>query len=369
MGRAIVLASLFFSVLVLGLGLAQDSQRSAEDYIRTGNLHMQRGDCAFAQYSFQEALNRDANNVEARLGKGRSLSCQGALALAIEEFQAALATAPGNVEAHVLLAEAYQKQWRTDATRYPEGLNQSLALLEKAAGLDARNPTVWNAQGVALYFQRDLESARVALEKAASLAGSFEIMSDRDRAEIHENLGSTYRGLGQLEQALQSFRRAVTYNPLSATAHSNVGYTYFQLGLSNCDNAIYELTQANKLNPQLLDASANLAITLFECGNLDASIPQFEATLNMPGSLNLPPLYTYLSRAYLQKGNFDEAVKRAQQGALLPPQSAEAQFYLGQAYAARNGTGDIQRAKDAYNNALQLDPTYQAAQDALARLP
>lgn len=369
MERAVLLAGLLFHVFIFGLVLAQEGQRSAADYIKNGNLYMQRGDCSFAQYSYQEALSLEPNNSEAKVGKGRSLSCQGAVALAIEEFQAVLALDPNNVNAHVLLAEAYQKQWRTDATRYPEGLSQSLALLEKAAAIEPNNPTIWNAKGVALYFQNDLEGARVALEKAISMAAASEVISDRDHAEMHENLGSTYRSLGQLEQALQSFRRAVTYNPLSATAHNNVGDTYFRLGLGNCDNAIYELTQASKLNPQYLDAAANLAIALFECGNIDASIPKFEAALDMPASLNLPPLYTYLSRAYVQKGNFDEAVKRAQQGALLPPVSAEALYYLGQAYEARAAGGDIQRAKDAYNSALEANPNYTAAKDALARLP
>jgi tetratricopeptide (TPR) repeat protein len=367
--RATTLTFLLFSCAFLGLVMAQEEQRSAADYVQNGNLYIQRGDCAFAQYSFQEALRLEASNIEAKLGKGRSLSCQGALALAIEEFQSIMNVDANNITAHVLLAEAYQKQWRSDATGYPEGLTQSLQLLEKAEGIDPNNPTIWNAKGVGLFFQQDFEGARVSLEKATSLSDSSEAVNDRDRAEIHENLGAVYRNLGQLEQALQSFRRAVTYNPLSASAHNNVGNTYFRLGLNNCDNAIYELNQANKLNPQLLDAAANLAISQFECGNLDASIPRFEQALDMPGSLNFPPLYTYLSRAYVQKGNFDEAVKRAQQGALLPPVSADALFYLGQAYEARNGSGDIQRAKDAYQSALETSPSYTAAQDALNRLP
>jgi Tfp pilus assembly protein PilF len=68
------------------LAFAQEA-RSAEDYIRSGNSFMAQGDCAFAQYNFQEALKIDAASVEAMLGKGRSLVCQGAVALAIEEYQ------------------------------------------------------------------------------------------------------------------------------------------------------------------------------------------------------------------------------------------------------------------------------------------
>jgi tetratricopeptide (TPR) repeat protein len=354
-------------VILSGLvtvGFAQD--RTAEDYIRGANSFMAQGDCAFAQYQFQEALKLDTNNVEAMLGKGRSLVCQGAVALGIEEYQKVLTADPNNVTAHVRLAEAYQRQFQSDEDRYAAQLGESLTLLSKAESLEPNNPEVLNAKGVSLYLSDDLAGSRAALERAVSLANT-ETLNSRDVAQMHINLGSVYRDSGDLELALASYRRAVTLNPLSAVAHMNVGATYKKL--NNCDEAIYELTQAVNLNPQLLDALSNLAITEFDCGQVEASAPRFEKALEMPGALNLPPLYTYLSRAYVQQGKFDDAVKRAQQGALLPPQTAEAFFYLGEAYEKRNGTGDIQRAREAYESALELDPNYPGAQEALARLP
>jgi protein O-GlcNAc transferase len=348
------------------IGFAQEA-RSAEDYIRSGNSFMAQGDCAFAQYNFQEALKIDAASTEAMLGKGRSLVCQGAVALAIEEYQNVLNADANNVTAHIRLAEAYQAQFQSDEAKYTAQLGESLTLLGKAETLEPNNPEIFNAKGVALFLQDDLAGARTALEKAVSLADTSEALSGRDVAQMHINLGSVYRDLDELELSLQSYRRAVTLNPLSANAHKNVGTIQFRL--KNCEEAVYELTQAANLNPQLLDAISSLAISLFDCGNVEASVVRFEQALAMPGSLNYPPLYTYLSRAYVQQGKFDDAVKRAQQGALLPPVTADALYYLGQAYEKRNGSGDIQRAKEAYQSALEVNPDYADAQQALARLP
>jgi tetratricopeptide (TPR) repeat protein len=347
---------------------AQES-RSAEDYIRSGNSFIAQGDCAFAQYNFQEALKIDTANTEAMLGKGRSLVCQGAVALGVDEYQKVLAADPNNVTAHIRLAEAYQAQFQSDEAKYGPQLAESLTLLSKAESLEPNSPEILNAKGVGQYLQADLAGARASLERAVSLADTSETLSKRDAAQMHINLGRIYRDLEEEELALGSYRRAVTLNPLSAVAHMNVGVTYYRLGLDNCDESVYELTQAVNLNPQMLDAVMNLAISEFECGNVQAAVPRLEAALELPGALNYPPLYTYLSRAYVQQGKFDDAVKRAQQGALLPPVTAEAMFYLGDAYEKRNGTGDAQRAREAYQGALEVNPNYEEAQQALARLP
>lgn len=357
----------FVLLLMSGCLLAFAQDRSAEDYIRSGNSFMSQGDCAFAQYNFQEALKLDASNIEAMLGKGRSLVCQGAVALGVEEYQNVLEADPNNVTAHIRLAEAYQAQYQSDDAKYAAQLGESLALLQKAESLNPDNPEILNAKGVGLYLQNDLAGARTALEKAVSLADASGSVSKRDVAQMHINLGSVYRDLDELELALGSYRRAVTLNPLSANAHKNVGVMYFRL--NNCDQSVYELTQAVNLNPQLLDAVMNLAISEFECGDVQAAVPRLEAALELPGALNYPPLYTYLSRAYVQQGKFDDAVKRAQQGALLPPVTAEALYYLGDAYEKRNGSGDLQRAREAYQSALEINPNYAEAQQALARIP
>lgn len=343
---------------------AQD--RSAADYIKDGELYLSRGNCSFAQSVFLEALKQEPNNIDAILGKGKSLTCQGAWAAGVEEFQKVLGLDQNNVTAHVQLALAYEQQYVSDPNAFPGRLTDALSILQKAESLDPNNAEVFNSKGVVLFRQNDLNGARDALERAVALAVNSDL-TDRAKSVMQVNLGKTYRDLNELDLALQSFRRAVMLNPSSGSAHNNVGNTYYKLG--NCDEAIYELAQAVNLNTGSLDALSNLGIAMYECGDVANSVTYFEQALNIPGSLNLPPLYTYLARAYMSQGRFDEAVQRAQQGALLPPVTAEAFYYLGQAYEARNGSGDLQRAKEAYQSALELDPNYQLATDAIGRLP
>lgn len=354
------------ALLLFSLVVAFAQERTAADFIRDGNLNLARGDCSFAQYFFQEALKLEPNNVEAAIGKGRALVCQRAYALGIEELQRALSLAPNNVSAHIHLARAYQEQFQSDPTRFSGRLSDALGIIQNAERLDPNNPEVLNTKGVVLFLIGDLAGARDALERAVTLSAASQTLSNPDKATINVNLGRTYRELGELELALRAFRRAVALNPLSAVAHNNVGDIHFRMG--NCDDAIYELTQAVHLNSTLLDAVANLAIALFECGEVEASIPRFEQALDLPGVLNIPPVYTYLSRAFVKQGRYDEAVTRAQQGALLPPASAEAFYHLGRAYEARNAQGDAQRAREAYQSALEIDPNFTPAREALSRL-
>lgn len=365
--RYVIAMLLTLLSLLLSLSFAQDD-RSAAEYIRDGQDNFERGDCAFAQYLFQEALKLEAGNIEGMLGKGRSLVCQGALALGIEEFQKARDVDPNNIDVHVQLARAYKEQYDADRDAYASRLTDALGVLQTAERLAPDNAEVLNMKGVVLFSQGDLDTARTSLERAVSLAAAPESgLNDLDVSVMNANLGRVYRDQGDLELALQAFRRAVSLNPKSAVAHNYVGNAYYMLG--RCDDAVYELNQATSLQPSYLEAKANLAIALFECGDVAGSVSHFESALELPGSLNLPPLYTYVSRAYVSLGRFDDAVKRAQQGALLPPVTAEAFYYLGQAYEGRNGAGDIERAKEAYESALELNPNDQLSQDALGRLP
>jgi tetratricopeptide (TPR) repeat protein len=231
----------------------------------------------------------------------------------------------------------------------------------------ASDPRVQNTKGLVLYQLGDLQQARATLEQAVSLATTSQLLSNQEKSTVQVNLGRVYRDLGELELARQSFRRAVVLDPSSATAHNNLGDVSYRLG--DCDTAQYELAQAVSLDPNSLSAASNLGIVLFECGDVQASLPRLEQAVQMDGAVFLPPLFTYLARAYLETGQVDEAIRRAQHGALLSePPSADAYYWLGQAYQRRSGSGDAQRARDAYERAVEIDPNYAAAREALRTL-
>ena len=363
-------AALLAALALGGAAIAQQGQQGGPDVatlISDGQFYLDRGDCSLAQFYFQEALRLDEGNADARVGQGRALSCQGAYPEAIDAFQAALAAQPNHLQALVHLANTYQYQYQADPSAYSGRLADALDTIQRAEAVSANDPRVQNTKGLVLYQLGDLQQARTTLEQAVTLAATSQLLDNAQRSTVQLNLGRVYRDLDELELAQQAFRRAVVLDPTSATAHNNLGDISYRLG--DCSTAEYELAQAVNLDPNSLSAASNLGIVLFECGEVQASLPRLEQAVQMDGAVFLPPLFTYLARAYLETGQVDEAIRRAQHGALLSqPPSAEAFYWLGQSYQRRGGPGDSQRARDAYQRAVEIDPNYAAAQEALRTL-
>ncbi len=347
------------------VSLAQESEPGeVETNIATGQLFLGTGECELAQWHFREAVRADPGNAEALLGQGRALACRYAYDLAIESFRQAIEADPNLTMAYVQLALAYQSKYISDPERYPDLLIEARAVLSSAERIAPDDTQVLNTQGVILFQLGQYDLARTALEKAAQSAQTDSSISSRMESVIQVNLGKTYRDLGNMDQAVTAFRRAVVLDPASASAHSNLGNVLFQQG--DCSAAEFELRQAASLDPQSLSAVADLAITLFECGQVAASVPFFQDAVRLDGSIFLPPLYTYLSRGLVELGQYEEAVRRGIEGASIPPLTADARYWLGSAYCARGTLGDDQRALDAFNAALELDPTFEPAIAAAA---
>lgn len=361
-----VLLLFAFASVALAQGSEEAQPENAAELIEDGHFYLQSGGCALAQFYFQDALRIEPGNVAAHVGKGRALACQGAYPGAIEAYQAALAIDANHLDALIHLAIAYQNQYQSDPTAYQGRLADALDVIQRAERAGAEDARVQNTKGIILYQLGDLAQSRTTLEQAVALAGQPDSgLTNPEKSTVQVNLGRAYRDLDELELALQAFRRAVVLDPASATAHNNLGNVAFRLG--DCQTAEFELSQAVSLDPSSLSAASQLGISLFECGEVANSVPRLEAATNMPGAVFVPPLFTYLARAYLEVGRVDDAVFVAQQGALLPPESADAYYWLGRAYAQRAGPSDGQNANQAYQRALELDANYAPAREALGQ--
>ncbi len=351
--------------LVLVIVWAQEAQeeRSPQELIHQGQLYFTRGDCELAQYIFQEALKLEPTNTTAMLGKGRALVCQGATSLGIEEFQKVIDADSTNIGAYVQLSIAYLNQYTSDPIFYADNLDKAFAVVGQAESVGAANPRVLNMKGVVLYHKEDFEGSRLALENAINLVDSADLQRV-ESSQIHINLGRAYRALEEDQLALTSFRRGVMLNPLSFEAHNLVGEMYFLQ--DNCEEALYEITQGANLNRSSLSALSNLAIATFECGNEAGAEPWLKEALELDESISFPTLYIYLARVYLAQGRLDDAVREAQKGALLLADDPVGFFWLGQVYQIK---GEVNAARDAYTQALELEPNYTLASEALNELP
>ena len=353
--------SIFLCLILLPVWAQEE--RTPEELIRQGQLYFNRGDCELAQYIFQEALKLESTNRSAMLGKGQALVCQGATELGIEEFQKVIAGDSNNIGAYIQLTIAYVNQYIEDPIHYADNLDKAFTTLGQAESVGASNPRVLNMKGVVLYHKGDFEGARLALENALNLVDSSDLQRV-ETSQVHINLGRTYRALEQNQLALTSFRRGVVLNPRSFEAHSLVGEMYFLQ--NDCEQAIYEMTQGANLNRESLSVLASLAIVTFECGDEAEAEVWFKEALNLDESISFPTLYIYLARVYLTQGRLDDAVREAQKGALLLTDDPDGFYWLGKVYQAKGEQG---AAKEAYQQALELEPTYTLANEALKSLP
>lgn len=104
-------------------------------------------------------------------------------------------------------------------------------------------------------------------------------------------------------------------------------------------------------------------VEAFKAGDCDKAIEELEAATRL--DQNNYKAFNYLGAAYAAKGRFNTAIgafKRAEQ---IAPEVASIHYNIAQAYEA---TGIPTEAEYEYEKALQIDPNYAKAREALIRL-
>lgn len=142
----------------------------------------------------------------------------------------------------------------------------------------------------------------------------------------HNNLGDMYARHGDLEKAVEEFKRAIELKPNYGDAYHNLANVYHQMDESNL--AIENYQKAIATNPNLWQSHQNLAAIYFESGQLDLA----ENELNEAITINPQNtfLYTNLGIVYLEL-NENEKAKAAFLRALeIDPQNQKAKELLNQ---------------------------------------
>jgi tetratricopeptide (TPR) repeat protein len=121
--------------------------------------------------------------------------------------------------------------------------------------------------GFALLYEGRTEEGKAMLRRAHALQPDLddELI---DRGIMHA------RG-GRLMSAVSNFQAVLAFDPSSAVAHYNLGWTYERLGWR--DPAIAEYRRAVAIAPGYADAHSNLGVALAESGRLREALPHLEA--------------------------------------------------------------------------------------------
>ena len=134
-------------------------------------------------------------------------------------------------------------------TLYNKGRFQDIINLEDA--LTQTHPrvyTVWSIIGAANKNLGNIERALEAFKKALTL--------EPRNSEGFVNLGNTYKDQGKYEDAIAAYQTAITINQRNTKAYNNLGVTFRELG--NYEKAIDMLNHLIILEPQNAMAFNNL---------------------------------------------------------------------------------------------------------------
>jgi len=227
-------------------------------------------------------------------------------------------------------AEAYDLYLQARALGIQRGLagvNQSVAPFEAAIAKDPSFAPAYAGLAAAHVArsgqaQFDLADEMDKMQTAAERA----IQLDPLLGEAHDAMGIVYAREAQWAQSEKSFRHALELAPNDSVIYGNFAGS-FLMPLGRIQEAVQLLRKSVKNDPVAPQLHSILANALIAAGRYDEAVEQ---CMKLPA--DFPGRSTWLARAYLGQGRFQEAIKilvdRIEQGANTP----DIMGFLGYAY-------------------------------------
>ena len=120
-------------------------------------------------------------------------------------------------------------------------------------------------------------------------------------------VGQVDSDLGNQQQAIATYQKAIQQNPSLQRAHYYTGMA--QLGRKQTSVAVTEFEAELELNPDDADAQYQLGKTLLELGKTKDAIPHLEAAVKT--NPNLDDVHNQLQIAYRKAGRASDADREA----------------------------------------------------------
>lgn len=175
--------------------------------------------------------------------------------------------------------------------------------------------------------------ARVGDAKSAHEAADAAIVAGATSAAAHKGKGDALTASGQIAEAVEAYRKAVQLDPKNVSAH--VGLAFALVAANKAAEAKTVAQKATELNKNSGAAFAALGLAISAEKGFNGNDP-----------------------------SWTDAIAQAQQGAFLAPKNPQVQVVVARLFEAR---GNLDQAKTAYQNALNADPGYGAARNALIK--
>lgn len=356
----------------------ETSPDTGSAYANLATLQLARGDSQMAEASFKKAVNASPTSTTTRVALANFYRTQGRQSEAEASLKAAAAIDPTDVTVNGNLADLYLRTGRVKEAEAPiraiaaamPATTSKLVLAEYYIKANRTNEAA--ALLDALASDKDsygIAKARLAvLEYSEGRAPAAHKTLDAILAREPKNArvlllkGKILAAQKDYEGALKFVRAAAKENAANA-AEATLVEAQVYLDRGQLEEAEQGLTQVLSLQPQSVMAQLALSRLHAAVGNRQAAVDfAKQAAAGAPGSAEVR---LTLATTLLDAGHFQQAAMelRALQDAY--PQSALVQVQIGRLAVAQR---DVTRARQAFANALQLDPSSPDALSGLVNL-
>ena len=266
----------------------------AETAYLAGNALLQAGKIDQAMTKYREALNINANHVQALNSLATAFFQSSDFSEAEKNYKRVIQLQPDFAPAHNNLGSLYQKQKQN-------GL--ALQHYREAVRLNPRYSKAYNNIGVMLRSRREFVDAEKNFRKAIDI--------DSQLVEAHFNLGTVLDATQQPNEAMDCYKNAIRLNDRYGPAYLRLGMQFESQGLWR--QAISTLQRGLGCPSPPIDMGRRLAWLLATCP--DDSLRNGKVALQIAqGCVNATKgadaiSMSSLAAAYAETGDFGEAEK------------------------------------------------------------
>lgn len=321
--------SIFFVVILGGIMLMGANGCSSDPNIEGAKLDLRNKDYDRAIENVNTALERDPENAEAYLLKGRILQEQ---AETVEE-----AVAHRQIVQDML--QSFQRAVELDAG-LEEDVSQRLRLAyfnEFRRGVQA--------------FNRGSEDQEAFTDAAAYFQLAGEIQPDSAGAFV--NQAFALLNSGNAAEAIEPLQTAIERGDTQPETFIFLGELY--TAENQLDRAVDVLERATEVHPQNPDIQSQLLNAYVQTGQLDRALSEYERAVELNPENKL---YRYnLGSLLLESERYDDAIEHLEKAVEIDPDYANAQYNLGAAY--------VNKAVEVSEEISELDDALRAERNTL----
>lgn len=321
---------------------------------RLGQAYFKRGDVEQARKQFEETIKLRPNDTAARLALAELQLTRGEFDLALRNAVQAVAIDRSNVEGRLIAAAAYRGQKKFSEARKlldivlkadPPSANGLLQLgelnLEEGKFPEAEDAfrRAWRlnpADVRALTGIADSDMDRKMPDKAIAFLQE-EADKAPNRADLRVALGGTAMRAEKYDIAIREYQKALvqlgTGSRERGDVYQDVGESYRRKG--DLDGAIQILLEARKTQSNHVGVVSELALVLDKSGRKPEAREVYEAALKLDPN-NAPVLNNLAFLLAETGGNLDEALSKAQRARELQPDLDSALDTIGWIYLKKD---------------------------------